>query len=90
VYKDKTKQQLLVHVPMAKTKIFPLNFAGEKQARKASFLDEEVFMHQPQGYEVEDMKQHQQEATIIHCDNQSTIAMTKNPMSHSRTRHFFY
>jgi hypothetical protein len=40
VYKDKTKKQLLVHVPMAKTKIFPLNFAGEKQARKASFLDE--------------------------------------------------
>jgi hypothetical protein len=35
----------------------------------------------------EDMKQHKQEATIIHCDNQSTIAMTKNPMSHSCTRH---
>jgi hypothetical protein len=38
VYKDKTKQQLLVHVPMAKNKIFPLNLAG--QALKASFLDE--------------------------------------------------
>lgn len=59
MYKDKTKQQLLVHVPMAKAKIFPLNFTREKQACKASFLDEEVFMHQPQGCEVEDMKQHQ-------------------------------
>ena len=36
---------------------------------------------------LEDMKQHQPEATIIHCDNQSTIAMTKNPMYHNRTRH---
>ena len=36
---------------------------------------------------LEDMKQHQSEATIIHCDNQSTIAMTKNPMYHNRTRH---
>jgi hypothetical protein len=38
---------------------------------------------------LEDMKQHKQEATIIHRDNQSTIAMTKNPMSPSRTRHHF-
>ena len=25
--------------------------------------------------------------TTIFCDNQSTIAMTKNPIFHSRTRH---
>jgi hypothetical protein len=28
---------------------------------------------------LEGKKQHQLEATIIHCDNQSTIAMIKNP-----------
>jgi hypothetical protein len=40
VYKDKTNQHLLVHVFMAKNKIFPLNMAGEKQALKALFLDD--------------------------------------------------
>lgn len=35
---------------------------------------------------LEDMNQ-KQKATIIYCDNQSTIAMTKNPVYHNRTRH---
>ncbi|KAL0424084.1 UNVERIFIED_CONTAM: Retrovirus-related Pol polyprotein from transposon TNT 1-94 [Sesamum radiatum] len=34
-----------------------------------------------------DMKQHQEKATTIFCDNQSTISMTKNPVHHNRTRH---
>ncbi|XP_058004738.1 retrovirus-related Pol polyprotein from transposon RE1 isoform X1 [Hevea brasiliensis] len=34
-----------------------------------------------------DMKLHQKEATTIFCDNQSTIAMTKNPIHHSHARH---
>src|SRR5262249_47314404 len=33
------------------------------------------------------IKQHQKEATTILCDNQCTIAMTKNPIHHSHTRH---
>ena len=36
---------------------------------------------------LEDVHQKQIEATTIFCDNQSTIAMTKNPVHHSRTRH---
>ncbi|GKV49381.1 hypothetical protein SLEP1_g56135 [Rubroshorea leprosula] len=36
---------------------------------------------------LEDMKQLQVQPTTIFCDNQSTIAMTKNPVFHSRTRH---
>lgn len=36
---------------------------------------------------LDDLKQTQVEATTIYCDNQSTIAMTKNPVYHSRTRH---
>ncbi|KAF2318763.1 hypothetical protein GH714_010529 [Hevea brasiliensis] len=36
---------------------------------------------------MEDMKLTQVEATNIYCDNQSTIAMTKNLVHHSRTRH---
>lgn len=34
-----------------------------------------------------DMKQTQEKSIIIFCDNQSTIAMTKNSVYHSRTRH---
>ena len=34
-----------------------------------------------------DVKETQEEATTIYCDNQSTIAMTKNPVYHSRRRH---
>ena len=36
---------------------------------------------------MDDMNQTQVEATTIYCDNQSTIAMTKNSIYHSRTRH---
>ncbi|KAG8502460.1 hypothetical protein CXB51_000380 [Gossypium anomalum] len=36
---------------------------------------------------LDDLKQTQVEATTIYCDNQSTIAMTKNLVYHSRTRH---
>ncbi|GKU99292.1 hypothetical protein SLEP1_g12160 [Rubroshorea leprosula] len=36
---------------------------------------------------LEDMKQVQVQPTTIFCDNQSTIAMTKNPVFHSRTHH---
>ena len=50
VYKDKTKQHLLVHVPMAKNKIFPLNIAGEKQALKASFVDDNWLWHHRYGH----------------------------------------
>ncbi|KAF2293641.1 hypothetical protein GH714_003632 [Hevea brasiliensis] len=35
---------------------------------------------------MEDMKLTQVEATTVYCDNQSTIAMAKNPVYHSRTR----
>eukprot|EP00252_Welwitschia_mirabilis_P001835 TRINITY_DN11789_c0_g1_i1.p1 TRINITY_DN11789_c0_g1~~TRINITY_DN11789_c0_g1_i1.p1 ORF type:complete len:135 (-),score=21.87 TRINITY_DN11789_c0_g1_i1:11-415(-) len=34
-----------------------------------------------------DIKQTQMEATTIYCDNQSTIAMAKNPVHYNRTRH---
>ena len=36
---------------------------------------------------MEDLKEEQKEATIIHCDNQSTIQMTQNPVLHGRTKH---
>ena len=36
---------------------------------------------------LEDMKQHQKVSTVVHCDNQSTIAMTRNSVFHNRTRH---
>ncbi|KAI9170383.1 hypothetical protein LWI28_027097 [Acer negundo] len=36
---------------------------------------------------LEDMKQHQKVSTVVHCDNQSTIAMARNSIFHSRTRH---
>ena len=29
----------------------------------------------------------QKDATIVHEDNQGTIALTKNPKNHSRTKH---
>ncbi len=29
----------------------------------------------------------QEEATTIYCDNQSTMAMAKNPIFHGRTKH---
>ena len=34
-----------------------------------------------------DLKEKQDEATIMFCDNKSTIAMTKNPVFHGRTKH---
>lgn len=34
-----------------------------------------------------DLKQVQKQPTVIYCDNMSTIAMTKNPVFHSRTKH---
>ncbi|KAI9200747.1 hypothetical protein LWI28_012696 [Acer negundo] len=36
---------------------------------------------------LEDMKQHQKVPTVVHCDNHSTIAMTRNSVFHSCTRH---
>lgn len=36
---------------------------------------------------LQDMKFEQKEATVIYCDNQSTISMAKNPVHHQRTRH---
>jgi hypothetical protein len=33
------------------------------------------------------LKQKQQDATIIYCDNMSTISISKNPVFHSRTKH---
>jgi hypothetical protein len=50
VYENKTKQKLLVHIPMVKNKIFPLNLVGEKQALKVDGLpsiqqsDEGIYM----------------------------------------------
>ena len=35
---------------------------------------------------MEDMQQNQVEVTKIFCNNQSTIAMAKNPVNHNRTR----
>jgi len=32
-------------------------------------------------------QKHEQEATVIFCDNEATIAMTKNTTYHSRTKH---
>ena len=34
-----------------------------------------------------DMQQSEEMPTIIHCDNILAIAMTKNPVFHSRTKH---
>jgi hypothetical protein len=33
------------------------------------------------------LSQPQDQPTVIHCDNQSTIAMSKNPVQHGRTKH---
>jgi hypothetical protein len=33
------------------------------------------------------MKQEQKYATIIHCDNMSTISISKNQVFHSHTKH---
>ncbi|KAL0370487.1 UNVERIFIED_CONTAM: Retrovirus-related Pol polyprotein from transposon RE2 [Sesamum angustifolium] len=35
----------------------------------------------------EDMGEKQEEPTTIYCDNKSAIAITKNPVQHSRTKH---
>ncbi|KAA3471058.1 Integrase, catalytic core [Gossypium australe] len=35
-----------------------------------------------------DMNLHQREATEIRCDNQSAVAIAKNPMFHGKTKHF--
>nr|CAD1840712.1 unnamed protein product [Ananas comosus var. bracteatus] len=34
-----------------------------------------------------DIKQNQTDQTVIYCDNQSTIAMIKNPVHQNRTKH---
>ena len=34
-----------------------------------------------------DVDQEQKNTTTIYCDNKATIAMTKNPSFHSRTKH---
>ena len=34
-----------------------------------------------------DLKQKQEEATILFCDNKSAIELTKNPVFHGRTKH---
>ncbi|KAL0424004.1 UNVERIFIED_CONTAM: Retrovirus-related Pol polyprotein from transposon TNT 1-94 [Sesamum radiatum] len=36
---------------------------------------------------LEDMGEKQEEPTTIYCDNKSAIAITKNPVQHSRTKH---
>ena len=36
---------------------------------------------------LEDMGERQNDPTEIFCDNKSAIAMTKNPVHHSRTKH---
>jgi len=36
---------------------------------------------------LKDMREKQSGPTIINCDNKSTIAMMKNSMHHSRTKH---
>jgi hypothetical protein len=36
---------------------------------------------------LEEMGEIQDESSIIYCDNKSTIAITKNPLHHSRTKH---
>ena len=36
---------------------------------------------------LQDVQQDSKTPTIIHCDNMSTIAMTKNPVFHSCTKH---
>jgi hypothetical protein len=52
VYENKTKQKLIVHIPMVKNKIFPLNLVGEKQVLKVDGLpsiqqsDEGIYMSQ--------------------------------------------
>nr|KYP52896.1 Retrovirus-related Pol polyprotein from transposon TNT 1-94 [Cajanus cajan] len=36
---------------------------------------------------LEEMSEQQDGPTVIYCDNKSTIAMTKNPIHHQRTKH---
>jgi hypothetical protein len=36
---------------------------------------------------LEDIGEKQEEAIHLHCDNKSAIAMAKNPIYHSRTKH---
>lgn len=35
-----------------------------------------------------DLNLQQNEATVIHCDNKSAVAIAKNPVFHGRTKHF--
>ncbi|KAK5840452.1 hypothetical protein PVK06_009353 [Gossypium arboreum] len=37
---------------------------------------------------LDDLNLHQEEATGIMCDNQSAVAIAKNPIFHGRTKHF--
>ncbi|CAL1410164.1 unnamed protein product [Linum trigynum] len=36
---------------------------------------------------ISDLQQNENGPTIIHCDNMSAIAMTKNPVFHARSKH---
>ena len=36
---------------------------------------------------LQDLRQDTEDPTTIHCDNMSAIAMTRNPVFHSRTKH---
>ena len=36
---------------------------------------------------LQDLRQDTEDPTTIYCDNMSAIAMTKNPVFHSRTKH---
>jgi hypothetical protein len=36
---------------------------------------------------LEDTREKQEDAAHLHCDNKSAIAMAKNPVYHSRTKH---
>jgi hypothetical protein len=36
---------------------------------------------------LKDIGEKQEDAIYLHCDNKLTIAMAKNPIYHSRTRH---
>ncbi|KAI5406345.1 hypothetical protein KIW84_052907 [Lathyrus oleraceus] len=69
--------------------------ASKKQATVAQLTLEAEYVEIDEGTSqaislcriLEDIREKQDESTTVSCGNKSTIAMTKNPVHHSRTKH---
>ncbi|URE07325.1 Retrotransposon protein [Musa troglodytarum] len=63
------------------------NADGSIQKHKARLVAKEYSQQQGDLDDRKNLHQEQKEATEIFCDNKATIAMTKNPTFHGRTKH---